>query len=72
MTGLLSSHRMLLEEAREVYPEIDADDANNLIQVTAVLVDCLASSGYRIHQDFECSTVGMLALALCDGVIERD
>ena len=72
MTGLLSSRRMLLDEAREVFPDIDEADAVNLIDVTATLVDSLVSCGYHVHQDFECSTISMLSLALFDGVIERD
>jgi hypothetical protein len=72
MTGLLSSRRMLLNEAREVHPDIDEADAVKFIDVTATLVDCLVSCGYRVHQDFELTTLGMLSLALCDGVIERD
>ena len=72
MTGLLSSRRMLLNEAREVHPDIDEADAVKFIDVTATLVDSLVSCGYRVHQDFELTTLGMLSLALFDGVIERD
>ena len=68
MTALLSSHAQLSQEAREVWPQVDQESLERVIQLTDQLKQ-LVEQDFNTHQDFELSAVAFFVEMLREQVL---
>ena len=68
MSALLSSHAQLSQEASEVWPDVDQDSIEQVIQLTDQLKQ-LVEQNFNTHQDFELSAVAFFVEMLRERVL---